>query len=220
MTSAQRVRYFRYWQAAWRAHWTGVASGEPCARPDRPESVLRDQIVAIAGQMAGASHLTPDLLRHACHVAALGEDVETLRMTNKQQDLVIAVFQRLAEAGQELAGQIRLDARGREIQRLESIATEASAACGNAVPWEGRRPDADRKRVLWALEHSGYPEAAIATISGDKFGTRAWRGLPDPQLYQLMITVKGRQASRRTPAAPAPRRRSVTPDLVLESNPF
>lgn len=203
MTPKQHRWYLREWQAAFRRHWAGTASGEVLARPGRPPSQIREHVVALAGRIAAQlpdGRLSAEVLRHACHVAALGSDVSSLRMTNKQLDLVIALFRRLAENGKDLAGQIRLDARGRELDRQSAAAADYQAACGALPPWKAAHPDADRKRCLWSLSNGGYPEAAIARISEDKFGTAAWRSLPDRDLYELLLTVKravSRQAAVR-----------------------
>lgn len=199
MTHLQKMRYLRHWATAFRAHWSGVRDGQPLARAGRPPSELRDEIVAIAGRIAGPTSLSTDHLRHACHVRALGREKSSKRLTNKEQDLVVALFDRLAEAGAELGGQMRLDQRDRELARRESDSPRPPA-------WNVRRPDADRKRVLWSLEHSPYPEPAIAAIARDRFGTANWRSLDDAALYQLLLTVK-RAATRkavRQPSTPAP----------------
>ncbi len=189
MSPAQHKRYLRYWNAAWRAHWTGVRHGEPLARPDRGPSSIRDQVVGVAGSLAGQTggRLTPDLLRHACHIIALGRNPSSKSLTNKQQDLVIAIFQRLAEGQEELAGQIRTDQRETEVHRRATAGTD----------WQKARPDADRARVLVGIERSGYPLPAIERISADSYGTTNWRGLPDEQLLQLAITIKARVETRR-----------------------
>lgn len=202
MTTKQHRWYLREWQAAFRRHWAGTASGEVLARPGRPASPVRDHVVALAGQIAAQlpdGRLSAEVLRHACHVAALGRDVSSLKLTNKQLDLVIALFRRLAEDGKDLAGQIRLDARGRELERQASAAADYQAGCGSVPPWREIHPDADRKRVLWSLEHGGYPEAAVARIASDKFGVASWRSLPDRELYELLLTVK-RAAVRKSAA--------------------
>lgn len=203
MTPKQHRWYLREWGLAFRRHWAGTRGGEALARPGRPPSPMRDHIVALAGQIAARlpdGRLSAEVLRHACHVAALGRDVSSLKLTNKQLDLVVALFRRLAEDGQELAGQIRLDARDREIDRQLTAAGDYQAGCGEPPPWREVHPDADRKRVLWSLEHSGYPEAAIARICEDTYGTRSWRSLPDRDLYQLLLTIK-RAAPRRAAKA-------------------
>ncbi len=202
MTPLQHRRYLRFWCATFARHWCGVKGGEPIARPGRGPSALRDQVVAQAGAMAGAGRLTADHLRHACHAIALGRDVTSLRMTSKEQDLVIAVFQRLSEGEQELAGQIRSDARAAEVNRIADAVAEYESRDGTEAPWTARRPDADRTRVLWSLAHSGYPEPAIAAIARDEFGTDNWRGLDDARLYRLLLTVK-RAAARKTAASEA-----------------
>lgn len=202
MTQKQHRWYLREWSAAFGAHWAGTKYGEALARPGRPESEIRDQVVAIGRQIAARlpdGRLSADVLRHACHVAALGRNPSSREMTNKQLDLVVAFFRRLAESGRELSGQIRLDARERELTRQVSAGAEYGAGDGPGAPWREVHPDADRKRVTWSLEHSGYPEAAIAAISQDKFGTKGWRGLPDRELYELLLTIKravGRKAAR------------------------
>lgn len=134
MSPAQHKRYLRYWNAAWRAHWTGVRQGEPLARPDRRPSVIRDQVVSVAGSLAGKTggRLTPDLLRHACHIIALGRNPSSRSLTNKEQDLVIGIFQRLAEGMEELSGQMRTDQREAEITRRAAV---------GAAWTKGGRPD-------------------------------------------------------------------------------
>lgn len=204
MSPRQHKWYLREWGAAFARHWCGSKGGQVLARPGRQASPVRDSLVAIAGQIAAQlpdGRLSADVLRHACHVAALGKDVSSLRMSNKQLDLVIAFFRRLAEDGKDLAGQIRLDARGRELERQTAAKANFEAGCGDSAPWRAGHPDADRKRVTWSLIHSGYPEAAIAAIARDKFATTEWRGLPDRELYELLLTVKDRAARRETTAA-------------------
>lgn len=216
MTPAQLRRYWRHWNVAWSAHWAGVRGGEPVARVGRPVSELREQLVALAGQIAGPGALRPDHLRHACHLLALGRDRRSAHLTSKEQDLVIAIFQRLAAAGHELAGQIRSDARETELDRRRDYRGSSAAASGPRRAWEQRRPDADRKRVLWSLEHSLYPRLAIEEIARDKFGTSDWRSLDDRRLYQLLITVKGAERRRTRATATVPQRR-CQPAAVLES---
>lgn len=198
MTPAQHRRYLRHWSAAFSAHWCGVKAGQPLTRPGRPPSEVRDQVVSVAGRLAGNRSLSADHLRHACHVLVLGREKSSLKLTNKEQDLVIALFDRLAESGGELAGQLRLDAQGDEAARRGPLPSKSWA--------DRRQPDADRKRVLWSLEHSAYPEPAIAAISRDKFATANWRGLDDRSLYELLLTVKRaaarKQAASSTPATP------------------
>lgn len=211
MTPKQHKWYLREWGAAFARHWCGTKAGQVLARPGRPASPLRESLVSMAGQIAAQlpdGRLSADVLRHACHVAALGKDVSSLRMSNKQLDLVIAFFRRLAEDGADLAGQIRLDAREREVGRQTAAKANFQAGCGDDPPWREAHPDADRKRVLWSLDHCGYPEPAIAAIARDKFRTVDWRGLADRELYELLLTIK--RAAARKQAALAAEPASVT----------
>ncbi len=196
MTQKQHRWYLREWSAAFAAHWCGSRGGEALVRPGRPISRFRDEVVVTARKLSMRmedGRLSADLLRKACHVLAIGRSVSSLELTNKQLDLVVAVFRRLAEDGAELNGQMRIDKRAREIARQDSAA-EQEAADGKAAPWTATQPDADRKRVTWSIEHSGYPVEALRTICRDRFGTSEWRTLTDRDLYLLMITIKSRAA--------------------------
>jgi hypothetical protein len=207
MTPLQHKRYLRFWSAAWKAHWSGVRGGEPLARPDRPLSAFRDEIVQVASQLAAADQgrLTPDHLRYACHFVAIGSTPSSRDLDNKQQDLVIAVFQRLAEDGNELVGQMRIDQREAELHRRYHGGTEARSCDGLKIPWDATRPDADRKRVIFAIEHSGYPLAAVEKIAGSIFHTANWKSLPTSTLQKLLMTVKSRaRAKRDREAVPSP----------------
>lgn len=203
----QHRRYLAYWSRAWKAHWAGVSHGEPLARPGRPPSEFREQVLQVANNLAAWKDrsLKPDDIRHACHIIALGSNPSSKHLTLKEQDLVIAVFQRLEESGQELAGQMRMDQRDQEMERRSTGAMEAMKGCGSAVPWESTRPDADRKRVVWSIEHSGYPLPAVAAISGSVFGTANWKSLPTTSLQKLLMTVKARaRAKAARELAPKP----------------
>lgn len=174
MTEKQHKWYLREWGRAYRVHWAGVKNGECLSRPGRPHSSLRDQILGIAGRIAGSTQaglLTPDCIRHACHVHALGKDKTSWSLGNRDLDLVVAVFRLLAN----------------------SLDLKAQLALTRA---EGEEGVADRKRMLYSLEKIDLPAAYLAEMARDKFGSSDWRGLPDAALRQLIMTAKARAAAR------------------------
>ncbi|MBX3747301.1 MAG: hypothetical protein KF833_18485 [Verrucomicrobiae bacterium] len=183
MTEKQRKWYLREWSKAFRAHWSGVRRGEVVVRPGRaPADPVRDDVVRVAQARRlrqGGGGLSADDLRRACHILAVGKDVSSWALTNKQLDRVVALFRRLAglNLGAVLVG----------------VEADAEAARRQQV---GGLPDADRKRVLYSLERVELPPQYVEELSRDKFGTGNWRSLPGPQLYQLLITAKARSVAR------------------------
>ncbi|MFO1458250.1 MAG: hypothetical protein U1G08_02505 [Verrucomicrobiota bacterium] len=139
-------------------------------RPDAPANPQADEVMAIATRHAARRQalVSPDDLRHACHVVALGKDRSSYDLTNWQMDRVVALFELLAD-NENISAQVR---------------------------WANEDLDAVR-RLEWAIKNVGFPEAYIAAISHGKFGSRAWKALRPDQLRQLLITLKGRAAARR-----------------------
>lgn len=200
MTTKQRRWYLREWNAAWRAHWGCVRKGEPVTNPRRPQHhPLRDQVIGTAQRMAlrrPDCRLTADLLRRACHVVAIGRDCSSYELKNKQLDQVVAVFRVLAGIN-DLAGQMRLEARDRETVRRSSAKDAFEPGCGADAPWVAARPDADPTRLKWRIEHLDYPPAAVGQICEDTYGTKNWRSLPEKEMHQLLITLLARSAARQ-----------------------
>lgn len=176
MNKAQHAKYMKEWSRAYRTHWAGVKGGEVLARPGRPDSPLREQILDIARRDAAADpvdgRLTPDRLRHACHVKALGRNISSWDLTNRQWDKVVAVFRLLNDPA--------------------NIGADIAVSADQANP---SRPD--RKRVAFSLQKLDLPDAYIGEISRDKFGTANWRQLTEAQLLQLLMTCKARAVARR-----------------------
>lgn len=176
MTKPQHAKYMKEWSRAYRTHWAGVRNGEVLSRPGRPDSALREEILAIARREAAADpvdgRLTPDRLRHACHIHALGRNISSWDLTNRQWDKVVAVFRLLNDPA--------------------NIGADIAVSDHQAHPM---RPD--RKRVAFALQKLDLPDAYIGEISRDKFGSSNWRQLTEVQLQQLLITCKARALSRR-----------------------
>lgn len=170
MTKKQQRRfYFPAWNAALKARWIRDR-GTMLPRPGAPENPQADEVMAIATRHAARRQalVSPDDLRHACHVVALGKDRSSYDLTNWQMDRVVALFELLADK-ENISAQVR---------------------------WENKDLDAVR-RLEWAIQRVGFPEAYVASISFGKFGSRAWRALQPDQLRQLLITLKGRAAAKR-----------------------
>lgn len=193
MTAKQHRWYLREWGAAFGAHWAGVRSGEVVARSGRPDPhPLREQILAIARRMlvTRGGKLDADCLRHSCHVHALGRDVPSMKMTNKQIDKVVAVFRQMA--GVNLAAMMQSDAAIRESHRLSEDRLRKRANPCAPTPM----PDADRARLVWAIEHVDLSPAYVEEISRDVYGTADWRTLPTGMLHKLRITLACRSAAK------------------------
>ena len=170
MTTNQMRWYLREWQSAWKAHWAGIQNKEAMARPDRPEHhPLRDQVLDVARRLAATRQgpLDADCIRHACHVVALGRDIRAMTMTNKQCDLVVAVFRQLA--GVNLSAMMTIEQKGVE---------------------------QERGRLIHAIAAMELPPGYIERIASDQFGTSAWRSLPTATLKKLRLTASARAASR------------------------
>lgn len=193
MTTKQHRWYLREWGEAFAAHWAGVRGGEVIARNGRPNPhPLREQILGIARRML-VSHggkLTADAIRHACHVVALGRDIPSMKLTNKQVDKVVAVFRQMA--GVNLAAMLQTDASVRESHRIADEKERKKANPAAPAPL----PDADRNRLVWAIEHVDLAPAYVEEISRDIYGTTDWRTLPTGTLHKLRITLACRSAAK------------------------
>jgi hypothetical protein len=190
MSPKQHKWYLREWNKGFKTHWSGVKAGEVVSRPGRAANPHRDRVVDLARRMcvgAADGRLSPGKLRHACHLVALGRDKRSWDLTNKELDRVIAVFRLLGDPAQ-LAADMLMTRAQEETRRV---------AVGKAEnPIGYHQPDADRKRMIWAMEHVDLPPNYVAELCRDKFGTTNWRSLPDQALHQLLVTCKCRAASR------------------------
>lgn len=105
-------------------------------------------------------------LRHGCHRVALGGDKSAKALTNAEADRVVALFNLIASP-----------------EDLDAM-----------LAWE--HPEAGAvKRLAWAIEHLA-PAAYVEAVASDKFGTRAWRSLPEASLRQLALTLRNRKPGR------------------------
>lgn len=177
MTTAQARRlYFPAWTRALQANWV-VDRGMPVRREGRASAELvAIETAALALARQRCGRVSAEDLRHACGIVALGHGRSSKEFTDAELDRMVAFFGRLAD-GDDLKA---------------------------VIAWEHPEQDA-RRRVVWAVEHAGFPEAYVRAICRAKFGTLNWRALDDRRLRQLMVTLKARARARRarTPVAEA-----------------
>jgi hypothetical protein len=169
MTTTQLRRfYFRAWAACSRALvWN--RSPVRLASHGAPEVNALYQAVWTAAESTArrtGCSVTANDLRHACHRVALGADKSAKTLTNAEADCVVALFNLLA----------------------------APDDLGAMLAWQN--PEAGAvKRLTWAIEHAA-PAAYVEALASDKFGTRAWRTLPEASLRQLALTLRNRKPGR------------------------
>lgn len=73
-----------------------------------------------------------------------------------------------------------------------------------------RQLDQERQRRIYAIVKTGFSDIYICKVCRDKFGTEAWRDLPEDQLGQLKMTLqnrarapkKGKQTAEPPPDVP------------------
>jgi hypothetical protein len=157
MTYSQRAHwFFPSWQRAFRANWF---RDRGCILPleSRPESEWLQQVEAAARDLAFHQHRaeTEEIYRHACAVVALGRNISSQDMTNDQLDLVECLFRLLTNP---------LD--------LEAV-----------LDWQNPDRMASR-RLIGGIERM-KPDAYVATMSSNIYGSREWRLLSVPQLRNL-----------------------------------
>lgn len=150
MSPAQTSLYFRWWGRARVA--LASATGTVMGTKVRD---MADHMSVRAGCAVDA-----EVLRHACHVVALGRDKSSKVLTNAELDRVLLVF-KLVINGDDLA---------------------------SVIAWE--QPDQGQvKRLTWSIRNTA-PEALIVHVCKDKFGKGDWWNLGTTELRQLLMTLK------------------------------
>lgn len=179
MTAAQDKKYWRRWGAVTRAnHWrlvTGRLAPDAVLAASEPHC----RVAAAARQLAQAEAkgLTPDHLRHACHLVALGRDKSHRQFTNREFDSLLNWW------GDERAITGLLIAPDDLASHIHQDAPELKA----------------RERLLLGLRRN-FREGYVAKIAGDLYGTRDWQQLGDADLANLNHLLHTRPGSRRTAA--------------------
>lgn len=71
----------------------------------------------------------------------------------------------------------------------------------NPIPPGDRLADQPARRLRYVIRSIGLPEPYIAEIARDKFGSSDWSSLAEPQLRQLLYTLRAR--ARLHPSQPS-----------------
>ena len=157
MSPAQKTWYFRWWGRARAALESGTLSdmGKKVHEMANHMGATRTGHHVRAGCAVDA-----EVLRHACHVVALGRQKSSKLLTNAELDRVSLVF-KLIINGDDLAARIA---------------------------WE--QPDQGQiKRLTWSIKNTA-PEALIVHVCKDKFSRADWWNLGTTELRQLLMTLK------------------------------
>ena len=64
-------------------------------------------------------------------------------------------------------------------------------------PGKGDRTEQPRKRLVWAIEHTGLEAAYLAKLCADKHGHDDWRSLPMDDLEKFRFTANARAQARK-----------------------
>ena len=181
-TKQQRFLYFPAWNRVTLAHnWTmskGRLQGrrqETWAHAEPAE--LYQRVWEAAGNLARAGHraITPEDLRHACHVVALGRDKSSTDMDNQETDRVVTLFRILADPDD-----------------LDAI-----------LAWTNPE-NSERKRYVASIRQRADFKY-IDKLCRDKFSgtytTPFYEDLPMPQLKQLYLTIRARFPRHQAPPA-------------------
>ena len=182
MTDKQhKYFYLRAWTQAFAANWQRDRG--TLLRKEGRSGTRLDQVEDVAAERAWkrTSRVTAEDLRHACHVVAIGHDKSSLDLNNRELDKLVSLFRILTDPD-DLNAQIALD-----------------------------NPEVEaRRRLEWSVEHCGLDDAYMLHIVHSKFGTKNWRSLPDPQLRQLVVTLKNRHPSPKSPESHSSEEPAVT----------
>jgi len=202
MTPLQSRRlYFPAWgRAAKRRGWI-LHEGRLLADLDAPLWLPADHdlttllpvIHTRARELAAATRraVLPDDLRHACGIIVTGKNLSSTRFTSEQTNRAVALFNLLSDP--------------------ENMAFIAA--------WSD--PDTAARASYIHTISTHATEAYTVKIARDKFSPRDfdgtfWQKLPTPFLYQLMLTIRKRQPTRRlAPPAPEP-----APEMETAGQPF
>lgn len=176
MTPRQLQTYWRLWGRVTAANRWKLVLGyiHPQARSDRsPEHQAVWQLAEALADRAEVN-LTPEHLRHACHIRALGRDKSSKDIgTTREASRLFALLRLLTDPDDI---QARID-------------------------FDGTADDDARRRLLWRINHSGAPEAYITHICRSKFPN--WTGridnLSTGQLRHLIMTLSQRTAGFHQP---------------------
>jgi hypothetical protein len=202
----QRRFYFPLWQKVCQAQDWRLVQGRLLG-PRQPQHGLAEStrlynaVWDAAEILAASNHraVTPDDLRHACHLVALfpGKAASTKAAPISSKDLSNRQLDRVATLFRILANPDDVDA---------------------AIAWSD--PSfGDKKRLQYVIRKAA-PFAYIDAICRDKFGllytSPFWEDLPVNDLRQLALTLRNRLAANSRPIDIS----KNSPQLETEPDPF
>lgn len=118
-------------------------------------------------ELGGYSKEDADAERHEIHRQALGSDKSSSSLNNRDLDAI-----------------------------LDHFRTYLTLADGPTTG-PSRAEVQPCKRLIWAIEQTGLPEAYLAAIARDQFHTSEWRKLNLSELTKFRFTAVSRAAARR-----------------------
>lgn len=195
MTPSQKNLYFNLWREVTIAHdWRMIKGRLLATRPEAAGQAEADKLALrvweAACALAGQAHraITADDLRHACHIVAIGKDISSKVMTNKQLNRLFALFKFLKDPNNIAA----------------------------AIAWENPE-DADRKSLIIVIQRyaglacTGNAEHHVDAYINEICKHRTdwpnyhephWEDLQLHQLRQLVTTLSNRARAKQAPIAP------------------
>ena len=179
MTPSQRDNfYIPKWRQCANANGWVMSNGRLIcdAALNRFRSELHSQVWEIALNLAYATHraVTPEDLRHACNFLA-AKQTSSKKMNNRETNRVVTLFMLLANPDGPNNVKLMAD-------------------------WLNPH-NADRVALIKQLFQYA-PGYRLEAISGQVYGTRYWKELPDDKLRWLLGEVK--RGSRRPHQKPSP----------------
>lgn len=176
MTPAQNSKYFRTWGNVCRVnHWRMVKGRlaeeavKDSSSPAGHHTAVWYAAEKLAAQQSRA--VTPDDLRHACNVYALGRDISHTALSNSQFDRLLLLWGLLIDPF-DVAAQMAWDHpdQARKESLIHSIESSALQLLGSATAGE----------------------AYIRAMTADWWHTIEWRDLDTDKLLGLLRNLKGK----------------------------
>lgn len=176
MTDKQfKCFYLPAWTRCMSANQWRMSKGRLICEPQSNPLVLElSQVWNCATGIAVLDHrgVEPNDLRHGCHIIALGRDVSSKRLNNKEVNLVVALFDRLADP-----------------DSLRACARHSDPTI------------AQREGLIKAIQAKA-PHAYVAQISLDQCGTKDWESVSIEHLQNFLRTVSNRRPTFTRPTPP------------------
>jgi hypothetical protein len=176
LSDPQDKKYWRRWAACCRCNNWKMVNGRL-----HPEACLDDsephrKVAAAARQLAAdkAVGISPEILRHACHIVALGRDKSHSKFTNKDFDAVLNYW------GDE-----------RAIRGLLIVPEDLASEIHRSNPALKTR---ERQLVFLNEDCVG---AYVAAECERMFGTKDWHALADGELDRLYSHMRDRPHALR-----------------------